>query len=95
MECPPGLGHEDPYCEILERFSVAPSAAFNSFHGVSIALINNYRNELIKWPSGQTTEKFEDMKHIPIKTCIENPNDYINQKFSTLFSLKTKSVDFN
>ena len=33
--------------------------------------------------------------HIAIKTHIENPNDYINQKFSTLFSLKTKSVDFN
>ena len=38
------------------------SAAFNSFHGVSMALVNNYRNELIKWPPGQTTKKSEDMK---------------------------------
>ena len=25
-------------------------------------LVNNYRNELIKWPPGQTTEKSQDMK---------------------------------
>ena len=38
----------------LEKgFSIAPSAAFNSFHGVSMALVNNYKNELIKWPQGQ------------------------------------------
>ena len=76
-----------------------------------MALVNNYRNEFIKWPLGQTlrntTKKFEDMKgftgvvgaingtHIPIKAPIENPNDYINRKFSILFSFKTKSVDFN
>ena len=91
------LGHKDPYYEIVERFSIAPSAAFNSFHRVSMALVNNYRNELIKWPPGQTTQKFEDMKgflgvvqsvgHLtPIKTPIEDRNDYINQTFSTLFS---------
>ena len=48
------------------RVSIVPSAAFNSFHKVSMALVNNYRNELIKWPPRQalrnTTEKFEDMK---------------------------------
>ena len=39
----------------LEKgFSFAPSAAFNSFHGVSMALVNNYKNELIKWLQGQT-----------------------------------------
>ena len=28
-----------------------------------MALVNNYKNEFIKWPpAGQTTEKFEDMK---------------------------------
>ena len=36
-----------------------------------------------------------DGTHIPIKAPIENPNDYINRKFSTLFSFKTKFVDFN
>ena len=62
-----------------------------------MALVNNYRNELIKWPPGKTlrntTIKFEDMKgfpgvvgaidgtHIPIKAPIENPNDYINRSF--------------
>ena len=76
-----------------------------------VALVNNYRNKLIKWQPGQilrnTTKTFEDMKgfprivgaingtHIPIKVPIENQNDYINRKFSILFSFKTKSVDFN
>ena len=76
-----------------------------------MALVNNYRNELIKWPPGQTlrktTEKFEDMKgfpgfvgaidgtHILIKAPVKNRNDYINRKFYTPFSFKTKSVDFN
>ena len=96
------LGHKDPYYEIGERFSVAPSAAFNSVHRVSMALVNNYRDEFIKWPSGETlrntTEKFENMKgfpevvdaidgtHIPIKAPIENLNDYINGKFFSLCS---------
>ena len=62
-----------------------------------MALVKNYRNELIKWPPRQalrnTSEKFEDMKgfpgvvgaiyvtHISIKPPTENPNDCINQKF--------------
>ena len=76
-----------------------------------MALVNNCRNELIKWPPGQTlrntTKNFEDMKgfpgvvgavdgtHILIKAPIENLNDRINRTFSTLFSFKTKSFDFN
>ena len=44
------LGHKDPYYESGGTFSVAPSAAFNS----EPSMVNNYRNELIKWPSGQT-----------------------------------------
>ena len=64
------LGHKDPYYEIGERLSVAPSAAFNPVHRVSMALVNNYRDELIKWPSGETlrnttTEQFENMKGFP------------------------------
>ena len=69
-----------------------------------MALVNNYRDELIKWPSGETlrntAEKFENMKgfpgvvgaingtHIPIKATIENPNDYINRKFFQSFQLQ-------
>ena len=82
----------------LERgFSVAPSAAFNS------SSINGHKDRLLR----NNTKTFEDVKgfpvvvgvidgtHIPIKAPIENPNDYINRKFSTLFSFKTKFVDFN
>ena len=46
--------------------SIVPFATFNSIHKVSMALVNNYRSELIKWPPRQTlrnaAEKFEDMK---------------------------------
>ena len=46
--------------------SIVPFAAFISFCKVSMALVSNYRSELIKWPRRQalrnTTEKFEDMK---------------------------------
>ena len=62
-----------------------------------MALVNNYRRELIKWPQRQAlrnaTGKSEDMKgflvvvgaghgtHISIKAPTENPNDYVNRKF--------------
>ena len=33
--------------------SIVPFGGFNSFHKVSMALVNNYRSELIKWPPRQ------------------------------------------
>ena len=91
--------------------SITSSAAFNSFHRVSMALVNNYRNKLIKWPPAQalrnTIKKLENMKgfpglvgaiygkHISIKAHTENPNDCINQKFFHSVQFENKSVDFN
>ena len=91
------LGHNNQYYEIGEVLGCAPSAAFNSVHRVSMASVNNYENELIKWPSEwtlrNTPEKSKDMKvfpgvvgeidgtHIPIKAPIENINDFVNRTF--------------
>ena len=38
--------------DIREVFAVARSAAFNVVRRVSNALVDNYRNELTKWPTG-------------------------------------------
>ena len=95
---------QDSYYEIGERFSVTPSAAFNSFYSLHGFGKQLQERAPIKWPPGQTlkntTKTFEDMKgfpgvvgainrtHIPIKVPIENPNDYINRKFSILFQFQ-------
>ena len=63
------LGHNDPYYEIAERFSIAASAAFNSVKRVCSTLVSNYMNELIEWPTGQklidTIDAFERIKGFP------------------------------
>ena len=63
---------------------------------ITTALVDTYREELIKWPTRQTLQKviqqFEDLQgfpgmvgaidgsHIPITAPAENSNDYINRK---------------
>ena len=64
----------------LERGSLLlPLLHLTHFIESSWLLVNNYRNELIKWPPGQTlkntTKKFEDILHnynqlTVVKNCL-------------------------
>ena len=90
------LGNQESYRSIGERFNVAKSTVFNCLLRVCNALVNNYRQELIRWPTGEQAidvmDGFEarrgfpgvigaiDGSHIPIKAPQICPENYINRK---------------
>ena len=46
------MGTLEPYDLVAERFGIAKSAAFNVVKQVGSALVNNFKQEFIKWPTG-------------------------------------------
>ena len=90
------LGNQESYRSIGERFNVAKSTVFNCLLRVCNALVNNYRQELIRWPTEEQAvdvmDGFEAMRgfpgvigardgsHIPIKAPQICPENYINRK---------------
>lgn len=90
------LGNQKSYRSIGERFNVAKSTVFNCLLRVCNALVNNYRQTLIRWPTEEqdvdVMDGFEAMRgfpgvigaidgsHIPIKAPQICPENYVNRK---------------
>ena len=90
------LGNNEPYEHVAGRFDVALSSAFVVAKRISDAMVNNYRNNFIKWLIGPSADQvianFQEIQgfpgvlgatdgsHIPIRAPNENPNDYVNRK---------------
>ena len=90
------MGTLEPYDLVAERFGIAKSAAFNVVKRIGSALVNNFKKEFIKWPTGaaaaEVMANFEqkegipgvigaiDGSHIPIKAPSENQDEYIKRK---------------
>ena len=51
------MGTLEPYDLVAERFGIAKSAAFNVVKRAGSALVNNFMQEFIKWPTGATAAK--------------------------------------
>ena len=86
----------EPYDLVAERFGIAESVAFNVVKRVGPAVVNNFTQEFIKWPTGaaaaEVMANFKQKKgipgvigaidgsHIPITAPSENQDEYINRK---------------